>query len=237
MEVIILKIVQYKEKDAIVTAFNDEQCISFLAKRILDPKNINASIATPLVVVDISLNEDKNYKHSLLKSSKVLLTPMKTNASLFYLSSLMLINEMVLKLLLEEDYSLLYHDLLEGLKLIKSSDDNIYFVLLSLLSKILKINGFDMEVNKCINCSNKNNIVSFSFDDGGFLCSDCYQGTKIFTKNELMYIRYLFLNKGMEIIPLKLDKEKYKHLLSKYFDFIESSLDVKLKSKDIFFLE
>lgn len=237
MEVIILKIVQYKEKDAIVTAFNDEQRISFLAKRISDPKNINASIATPLVVVDISLNEDKNYKHSLLKSSKVLFTPMKTNASLFYLSSLMLINEMVLKLLLEEDYSLLYNDLLEGLKLIKSSDDNIYFVLLSLLSKILKINGFDMEVNKCINCSNKNNIVSFSFDDGGFLCSNCYQGTKIFTKNELMYIRYLFLNKGMEIIPLKLDKEEYKHLLLKYFDFIESSLDVRLKSKDIFFLE
>ena len=237
MEVIILKIVQYKEKDAIVTAFNDEQCISFLAKRILDPKNINASIATPLVVVDISLNEHKNYKHSLLKSSKVLFTPMKTNASLFYLSSLMLINEMALKLLLEEDYSLIYNHLLEGLKLIKSSDDNIYFVLLSLLSKILKINGFDMEVNKCINCSNKNNIVSFSFDDGGFLCSNCYQGTKIFTKNELMYIRYLFLNKGMEIIPLKLDKQEYKHLLQKYFDFIESSLDVKLKSKDIFFLE
>lgn len=237
MEVIILKISAYKEKDAIVTAFNNEQSISFLAKRILDPKNSNASINTPLVLTDITLNDDKNYKNPLLKSSKLLFTPMKSNNSLLYLSTLMLIDEIVLKLTLEEDRNKLYFDLKEGLELIKSSDDNIYFVLLSLLTKILKINGYDMEVNKCVICSNKKDISSFSFEDGGFLCTNCYQGIKSFTKNELMYLRYLFLSKGMKAIDLLLDKEEYKHLLHKYFDFIEESLDVRLKSKEIFFLE
>ncbi len=237
MEFIILKINAYKEKDAIVTAFNDKQSISFLAKRILDPKNSNASISTPLSLADITLNDLKNYKNPLLKSSKLLFTPMKTDNSLLYLSALMLIDEMILKLTLEEDRNKIYLDLIEGLKLIKSSDDNIYFVLLSLLTKILKINGYDMEVNKCISCSNKKDITSFSFENGGFLCTNCYHGVKTFTKNELMYLRSLFLNKGMKMTDLVLSKKEYKHLLHKYIEFIEEFLDVKLKTIDIFFLE
>ena len=55
MEIIVISVAQYKEKDAVVNAITEGKSFSFYARGILNPKNKNSFLNNTLCKANITL--------------------------------------------------------------------------------------------------------------------------------------------------------------------------------------
>ena len=161
MEIIVLRISNYKEKDGIVEAISVGETLSFLVRGIFDPKSKNAFLNNPLTIADVELSEGKS-KYPALKSAYLINSPINPRADLRYMSSLMMIVEASNYLLIEDEKHLLYPLLKQTINELKNNVDPLK-VVVPYLAKVLKISGYEFEINECVLCGNKKNIVTFSF--------------------------------------------------------------------------
>lgn len=230
MKIIVLANNQYKEKDAVVTAISQSETITFLAKGLKDPKSKNSAINNTLTISDIELMNG-DYKFPILKSSKELFTPLKVNMDSLYLGSLLLINEIMLHFFSEEDKPKMFNYLEEGVIALKKSG-NWLTVLLIFLARALCVGGFELEVNRCVICGQKNKIVAFSFLDGGFICQNCFneEVEKDLTKEQMILLRAIFNSRDYHLVESSLNKEDELVLLRKFIQFSEDAFGYRLKN-------
>ena len=230
MELITLNHTEYKEKDAIVNAISEDGEYTFLARGLLDPKSKNIILSSPLVIADIE-TMDGNYKHPILKASKLLMSPYGMNDSLEKLASISLVEEASRVLLQEEEKSLLFPELKKAVMVFKDNSVNPLTVALIYLANVLKNVGYEFEVNKCVYCGSKQNIAAFSFSDGGFICKDCmdeYTPSDL-TPSQMRVVRAIFLLKEYKDIPDTSDHDLLV-VLHGLIDFIKDGLGITLKS-------
>lgn len=230
MKIIVLANNQYKEKDAVVTAISQSETITFLAKGLKDPKSKNSAINNTLTISDIELMNG-DYKFPILKSSKELFTPLKVNMDSLYLGSLLLINEIMLHFFSEEDKPKMFNYLEEGVIALKKSG-NWLTVLLIFLARALCVGGFELEVNRCVICGQKNKIVAFSFLDGGFICQNCFneEVEKDLTKEQMILLRAIFNSRDYHLVESSFNKEDELVLLRKFIQFSEDAFGYRLKN-------
>ncbi len=82
---------------------------------------------------------------------------------------------------------------LNTLYAMSETDKNLDFLTSVFKMRLMKIIGFSPNVNECVSCRKKENLVGFSFKDNGFKCEACSkQDTGIFklseaTKNAIIY--------------------------------------------------
>ena len=230
MKIIVLSITPYKEKDGIIDAISEKGDISFLAKGIFDPKNKNSALNNNLIIADIELNEG-NYKYSILKSAKIIANPMKLDSDFYYLSCLLLIAEATKQLLQDEEKIEIFDSLTEAVTALKTAKEP-WVITLIYMAKLLKITGYDFEVNQCVFCGSKNNIVSFSFNDGGFVCQNCAneETERDLSKTQMLLIRSAFNATQYPNKDVTCDKIEFLAIINKFNEFIYDSFGVKLKS-------
>ncbi|MDY4849458.1 MAG: DNA repair protein RecO [Bacilli bacterium] len=230
MIVITLSITQYKEKDAIVSAVSEDGFLTFLAKGVYDQKSANFVINNLLTVFDINLREG-NYKYPILKSAKLLYSPIKKIDDICLLGSVSLILEMTNKLLEDEEKGQIYNDLSQLLNNFDDENDR-YYRMLIYFAKILKISGYNFEVNCCINCHTKTNIFDFSTFDGGFLCKDCFKSNNRsgLTHQQMFLLRDAFNAKDVNSISQYNTSSDCLVLFNFFNLFINDNLGINLKS-------
>ena len=104
-------------------------------------------------------------------------------------------------------------------------------ILLSYFAKIFKETGYEFEVNHCVFCGSKQGIVTFSFNDGGFICQNCLEPDmeRDLTKEQMLIIRSSFLVPDMAKATFEVSKENALVVLNKFFEFIKDSYGVSLK--------
>lgn len=233
MEIIVLKITPYKEKDGIIDAISEEGEQSFLVRGIFDPKSKNALLNNILTIANVEASEGK-YKYPVISSSVLEVSPINPHSDLRYMSSLMMINEATNYLLDDEEKHIIFQELKKTIVELKSNINPLK-VVIPYLAKILKISGYDFEINECIMCGNRKSIVTFSFDDGGFICQDCYTPDipKLFNKNQMLAIRQSFANNIYSLNVDNISDNELMFLLSKFIEFIEDSYGHKMKSKEL----
>ena len=74
---------------------------------------------------------------------------------------------------------------LNTLYVISEKEKNLDFVTSIFKIRLLKILGFSPEIDKCLNCGEKENLNYFSFKDNGFKCDNCYKLDKsVFNMSE-----------------------------------------------------
>ena len=234
MEIIVLRISNYKEKDGIVEAISVGETLSFLVRGIFDPKSKNAFLNNPLTIADVELSEGKS-KYPALKSAYLINSPINPRADLRYMSSLMMIVEASNYLLIEDEKHLLYPLLKQTINELKNNVDPLK-VVVPYLAKVLKISGYEFEINECVLCGNKKNIVTFSFNDGGFICGDCYTPDipKLFNKAQMLSIRESFSANCVSLKDTEINDEELFFILRKFVEFIYDSYGYKMKSIDLF---
>ena len=230
MKIIVLSITQYKEKDAIIDAISENGDITFLAKGILDPKNKNAQINNVLSIADIELNEG-NYKYPVLKSATIEFVPMKVTNDYYYLSSLLLVAEATKTLLQDEEKEAIFDKLIAVIHALKVAKEP-WAILLTYFAELLKITGYEFEVNHCVFCGTKQGIITFSFKDGGFVCKDCLEDDmeRDLTTNQMLLIRSAFNSEEISEKMFECTKEDGLKVLNKFFEFIQDSYGVSFKS-------
>lgn len=234
MEIIVLKITNYKEKDAIIEGLTEEGNRSFLVKGLMSPKSTNIVLGNNLVYADIELQEGK-YKHPIIKKSKIILSPYHLNDDLDTLAAINLIDEITLNLLQEEERGAIYGSLKEVIKKLQERIISPLSISLIYFMKVLEESGYSFEANRCMRCNTTKGIATFSFSEGGFICKNCLtEEIKLgLSKNAMIAIRKAIIAKEYEEIE-ELSFPVYKEILKELKTFVFDFLGVKLTSIELF---
>ena len=230
MKIIVLSINPYKEKDAIVTAINEKETITFLARGIKDPKSKNSVLNNALTIADIELM-DGDFKYPILKSSKPLFSSLKMEMNEKYLGSLILMDEMILNLFPGEEQFIMFPYLEKAVETLKNKSDWLMTLLL-LMNHVIRLGGFQLEVNKCVLCGKRNGIVAFSFNDGGFICRDCYDIDidRDLNKSQMLLLREIVNCPDFGLIEKEYQEEDAKVLFTKFYQYIEEAFGYRFKN-------
>lgn len=230
MKVIILGLTPYKEKDVIVNAINEDSYLSFSLKGALEGKNKNSGLKNPFTIADITLSEG-NSKYKTVKNSEVIYSPLMGTPSLEYMTALSLLAECFKSLLQDEEKPLLFNMLEKALYEFRKQE-HPHLIILSLLAEIITIGGYELSINACSNCGKKNEIVGFSFLEGGLICKECFKQSLASDLNlaQTKIIRNAFLNKSLDLSSKDYDIKDLRITLFKLLEFIYDCYGVKFKN-------
>lgn len=230
MQIIVLNINPYKEKDGIVHAISSKETIDFLVKGLFGSKNKYNCLNINLARANVEMLDGKNYRYPVLKDLTDIKSPLPSKYSYETTSTLLFLSELCNKLLPSEEQYFLYDMLDKAIEEIKSGTDS-YLVAFTFLFNALRYQGYEFNTHECVFCHSKKNIVSFSFEDGGFVCRDCLIETYYSFTNEELKALY-DIGTGVELVQIQ---DKYSPLLwlgliDKTLTFLQDSLGVRVNS-------
>lgn len=232
MKVIVIGKTDYKEKDTIVNAISNEGLISFKVRGSQVPNSHLAWINNPLTVAEVEYVENVRYRHQILKNATLLYSPLK-DTSIERLLFVNLVVEVVNKMFMDEDKHLLFDLILDLFKVTDKANNFVIYELL-FLANAIRLTGLEPEVNSCVLCGSKNDIVAFSFAEGGFICRKCLEPDMIIDLNpsQMRWIRYLFNHHDFKELAdtSKFIKEDQIAILNKLQNYVLEANGVKLES-------
>ncbi len=227
---IVLRISEFKEADAMVNAIGEDGFFSFFARGIRKISSKNAPATQPFSYSEFTLFESASSALSLKEASPLCFYSPKEESlvSSFFLSFL---QEVSLKVVQEDEASACYPFLKGTLDLFKEGQDPLVLGLLY-FAKVLSIGGYGLEVGECVRCHGKKSIVSLSYEEGGFLCADCFD-PEIDPKTPVRHLqiaRFLF-RCGLEDFPrAKWNEEESLIFYQNLGDYFENQTGMRLKS-------
>lgn len=225
IEGIVLRSISYKEKDAMIEVFTPNGRISFLARGIQAINSKNASSCLIYSYSNFQINT-RNGKMSLQTGTQ-LHSVTSMYESLEIMSALGLISEITLKMTDEEDGSLfIYFNKI--LELLNEGFDPLTLVILY-FAKIIDKSGYQLNTRSCIICGAKQNIVTFSYTKGGFICQKCFDQyeDKIRGKEYLKTIKYIFQVEEDMFNRHIIKKELGLIILNELNDYLLNNFDLK----------
>ena len=235
MKVIILSSTKYKEKDGIIDAITESGPISFLGRGIYKPTAKNHQLVDGLLIADVEAVTGTS-NHAIVRRSKILLNPRKPDSDYLTMSTILLLAEASKKCISQDDYHLIFPHL-ENAIISLCDSKKPWNIALVYLAKILRLNGYDLEVNACVNCGTKKGITSFSFAEGGFLCKACTKENNInqdLTPDQMILIRDVFNAPDYLHFGAECTKENAAILLGKFKEFISEVLGTNLSTISFF---
>ncbi|HMM00601.1 MAG TPA: DNA repair protein RecO [Bacilli bacterium] len=232
-KVIILRLTQYKESDAIVTAISSNGYVSFSARGIMKINAHNGALIQPFNEVVVDLTEGK--AGNVLKTASTIFTADASLNHLEKMSALFLLGEITLAIIKEEEDAKKIFPFLE--KAIHNIEkfDELSLVMLYLATAI-KVAGFGPEVDQCVICGSKRKIVGFSFEEGGFICQNCAYESQIEQRSThlLNMYRYAFKISPDDICRVSFEAKDNLLILSELNQYLSDSLGIKLKKYNDF---
>ena len=177
------------EDSSISTILTKDKIVSCIARKAYLPSSKTHFASMMLQKISFDFSEDRKF----LKDVKL----EEDNSSLYEdivlsLASQVFVEASIKTLQEQDQIPYLYFE--EGIRLLKEGFDPLTLVLIY-LAVISKVCGFAINIDSCLDCGNKKNLVSFSFSEGGFFCKNCAQeeGMK---KSDITYmniIRYIYM--------------------------------------------
>lgn len=230
MKVIILSLTKYKEKDSIVNAISQDEYLTFNAHGILSPTSKNAALNNILTIADIELSTSKSNKYSL-KESSVIAFPLIHASDINYMVTLNLLAEATYKMLDDDEKHLAFNYLERAIYALKEAKYPL-LIAISYLAKMMNLAGYSFEINRCVRCGSKKNIVAFTFEEGGYVCKDCIDQNERYdlTKDQLLLIRILAGSVDFNFNNIEYNEDSAKILLNKFLKFINDIGGVDLSS-------
>lgn len=231
---IVLKVVPYKEVDAIVTLLTKEEgFISFKARGVFKINSKNASSLQLYTIGEYKVESKTDYSNKTLSSASTLFFPLIIYDDLKYSCLLSFVNEIVL--LYKDNYAESY----EIMEFIINNLDRIDILTCSLIMMkyVLKWNGVLFEVDSCVGCKSKS-IEVFSYDNGGFLCKKCNDKSylNISNINYLKQIRLIMKANIENVFSFKVDEIIGNKILIDLIKYIENNLGIFYKSKEMLYI-
>lgn len=234
MEIIILRISHAKEKDAVINALTRDGEQTLYVRGLYDPKSKNASLNNNLTIADVEISESK-YGCPIVTHTKIIRYPFNINESIQYAMALFAITEATNNLLNENEKAVIFDDLYGTIVTLTEHADP-FKVVLTYYTKILKVSGYNMEVNNCVKCGSKEEIVAFSFDEGGFICKNCWSPEipRIFNKTQMLVIREAFRTKNYCIKNSNISEYDVRTIIHKMCEFIYDSYGYFMHTRELF---
>ena len=97
--------------------------------------------------------------------------------------------------------------------------------------KCLPLLGVGLNLDECIRCGNKTEIVTIDASYGGLICKNCYQGELILDKKVIQLLRMYYYVDIASISKINVE-DKYKKIINKFItDYYDSFTGLYLHSK------
>ena len=214
---IVLRQVPYGEKDAVMTILTEKGLVGFYAKGLLSLTSKNASSCLLYAYSDFMLlTRDERI---LLKKGELIHSHYELYESVEKMTALSLLGEITLKISGEED-GRLFSPFFTVLSLMDQNFDLLTLVTI-FLYKAMEISGYALNVDECVFCEKKTHIVKLSYEKGGFLCRECFSGSKIDSNAYLKTCRYLHLVKEEHFSDLVLEEHIAKRLIHELLNYLK----------------
>ena len=104
---------------------------------------------------------------------------------------------------------------LNTIYIISESEKDLELILSIFKIRLLSLLGFRPIIDKCTNCSTKENFRYFSFKDNGFKCELCSKQDKSATKisdTTIKAIKYIVMSEPKKVYSFELSEENKKEL-------------------------
>ena len=226
----ILQVNKFKEKDAICTLLTKDGLITYKVNSGLDAlnKNHQACMVYNLVEIDVkNINNSSNYTCNGVKT-------IQDNSSLYQditknLAISVLI-EASLKTIQDND-EVPYQYFQNCLEAIKNGFDYLTTIYIYLCKLSMNV-GIPINYDGCVNCSKKKNLISFSYNEGGFICENCAKELQIkpLSIEYMKVIRYGYIVNSNQIEHAVLPKLSLIKAINELSVYYEDSIGIKLNS-------
>lgn len=230
VEGFILKETPYGETSKIINVLTKEYgLIGMMCKGAKSMKSPLRSCTQCFTygVFNINYKEDKL---SILTSVDPIDNLIKIHSDLTLISFITYLSDLTIQVLKENSSKKIYDDFINVILKIESGLDPL--ILTNILElKYLSLLGVGLNLDSCIRCGNKTNIVTIDASYGGLICKDCLQNEPLV---DLKVVKLLRMYYYVDIKSIsKIDVEdKYKQIINKFIDdYYDSFTGLYLNSK------
>ena len=229
IEGIIIREISYGETSKIIHVYTGEGVISIMCKGAKQLKSPFRATTLKFTYGKFNIYYKEN-KLSTLSSVDVVNPLSKIKNDIALLSYVNYITELTTQVLKQTTDSL-YEDYINTILKIEEGLDPL------VLSNIIEIKyldylGVGLNLDSCVSCGSKVNIITIDGDRGGYICSKCYQNELIVEKKAIELLRMYYYVDIKSISKLKISdqvKNEINHFLNTYYDRYTG---LYLKSKD-----
>jgi len=234
VEGIIVSTVDYKESSKIINIFTKEDgIIGIIAKGSKNLKNKLHSTTTILSYGTFYLNYKEN-KISTLEEVDIINYFKEIRKDIYKTNYALFLLELTTKVYNQEKNKNIYDILLSGIEKINEGYDPIIITNIIEL-KLLENLGIKPNFNHCVNCKNKNDIVTISSYKGGYICKNCVKEEYIYNIKTLKLIPMFYYLDLKKIKKIDISEPIKKEINLFINDYYERYSGIYLKSKE--FLE
>ncbi len=162
----------------------------------------------------------KEDKLSILKDVDVLDNFKMIKNDILLLSYLNYLTELTTQVYKQSHDSILYEMYLASIKKINNGLNPL--VITNILElKYLPFLGVGLELDACILCGNKTNIVTLDADEGGYICKKCYTNQIVVSSKTIKLVRMYYYVDIHSISELKISEEVVKEInffINRYYE-------------------
>ena len=231
VEGIIVREIPYGETSKIIHVYTIEGIISIMCKGAKSLKSPFRATTLKFTYGKFNIYYKEN-KLSTLSSVDIINPLIKIKNDIVLLSYLNYMTELTTQVL-KQTTDNLYEDFINAILKIELGLDPL--VIANILEiKYLDNLGVGLNLDSCVSCGSKVNIITIDGDRGGYICSNCYQNEMIVDKKTIELLRMYYYVDIKSISKLKISdkvKNEINHFLNVYYDRYTG---LYLKSKDFF---
>ncbi len=230
-EGIVVSETPYSESSKIINILTKDQGVIGVmakgAKRIKSPLRVATERFT-LGIFSVYYHKDKL---STLVSADIINPLLNIKTDIVKIGYLTYIVELAHQTAKQNDDEHIYAILKSAiLKIEEGKDPMVITNILEL--KMLDYLGVGIDLDKCIKCGSKTNILTISGDEGGYICSDCRTNELIYSDKTIKMFRLYYYVDINSITDLKISEEVTHNIDKILTDYYERFTGLYLKSKE-----
>ncbi len=229
IEGIIIREIPYGETSKIIHVYTIDGVISLICKGAKSLKSPFRATTLKFTYGKFNIYYKEN-KLSTLKSVDVINPLSKIKNDIVLLSYVNYITELTTQVI-KQTTKQLYEEYINVILKIEDGLDPL--ILANILEiKYLDYLGVGLNLDSCVVCGSKANIITIDGDKGGYICFNCYQNELIVDAKTIELLRMYYYVDIKSISKIKISakvKNEINHFLNTYYDRYTG---LYLKSKD-----
>jgi len=218
IEGIIVKEIPYGETSKIIQVYTEDGIIGIMAKGAMALKSPFRALTLKFTYAKFQIYYKEN-KLSILSNVDVIDDLRTIKSDIVLLSYLNYLTELVTQVA-KQSNEVIYNDYM--ITVLKINDGLDPLIMCNILEiKLLDYLGVGLNLEECVGCGAKTNIITIDGDRGGYVCKNCYQNERLVDIKTLNMLRMYYYVEIKSISNLKISakvKNEINDFLNAYYD-------------------